>query len=262
MEAKLFSLAQQAAKRDAELRYAIRRLSHRWAQRDLVAVVDEDEERHLRRQFHSTMVKVEIQGADGSRHSAIADSGAFGGFIADNRVSHLPQRSPRWRRTGSAKTASGASLGPSEGFKLVPLTFPESTHPALVVDYEMEAISNDNMPTLLGVDLLVQCRASLDFETNCMKLQVGKEGHKTKVQVPFTVEQESRKEGEPMVSTIAVVRETRVIHPHPEVQWVTCMVDAPVQQLRAWKTYEVAGIMGGDAVVGGGESDGVDDDGE
>ena len=268
--AKMKELEERMVKKiiaaDKRMNYRLRQWYRSGGQNRVVAVVEEDvvvveEDGLRRRRFHSTTVKVAVLGLQEGIHSAVADGGAFGGFISANRVRHLPTNERGGRRAGGARTASGASLGKSEGYKKVRITLPESDHPELIIQYEMDVIDNDAMPTLLGVDLFAHLGAKFDYLNNSLSLEMISKGEPVTVKVPFTVE---RVEGVPersRVCTVARVRESQTVLPSSEIQWVACTVDAPLEELHAWRTYEVSGME--DEEEGnpedGGEEEGPDE---
>ena len=202
------------------------------------------DESRRRRQFHSTTVKVKVQGSGGEGHEALADGGAYGGFISAGKVSHIPAEKRGGRATGKARTASGGSLGVSQGLKRVKFSLPESSHPEMLVVYEMEVIENEEMPTLLGVDLLVQLGAKFDYSTNQLILHLESEEGPVQVTVPFSVEREEEDIRRTKVCTTASVRENQTVASNAELQWIACTVEAPVEDLRAWRSYEVVGLSG------------------
>ena len=167
------------------------RHSLRVTRRQMAAAVVGMTEYQRRRRFHSTTVKVVVEGGEDEGYSALADGGAFAGVSAAHRVRHLAVATRGVRDAGGAVTANGAPLGESMGIKRVGLRLPESSHPSLVLSYEMEAIENDQMPTLLGVDLFVHLGAKFDYATSMLELKlVDDSGEPVDVKVPFTVERE------------------------------------------------------------------------
>lgn len=217
-------------------------------------------------QFHSTMVKVQVVGGAEAAHWALADGGAFAGFVASQRVRHLPREEHPSRPAGTARTASGAPLGHSEGMVTVPISLPESSHPHLVMKYEMESIANEDVPTILGVDLFRELRAKFDYEAKLLTLNLLEDGEPVRVTVPFTVgDEEQEDSGRELVDTVATAQHDLVLcagrqdGAPPEVHWLPCEVAAAPGELRRHRTYMVTGSSGtmvgatGRAVTQGGE---------
>ena len=163
-------------------------VEERIAQREKVAALAHMTEtgKETHRRFHSSIITIRINDT-AVDIEALDDSGAFAGFAPDSAVPYDIPRVHDHRPTGTASTASGGSLGPSTGRATVNFTLPESSHPDMTFDYEVECIDNDRVPFIIGVDFFDRLGVVKDYRNKTLLLRKSTAEGVIEVVVPFRI---------------------------------------------------------------------------
>ena len=116
------------------------------------------------KQFNSTYVEIELVDNPGTIVRALLDSGAALSVFSlrsVKRVWHKMKRTLRQTVAGDSMTAAGGGgMGPNVG--LADLKFRFVGRPE-VMDWPVEIVDNDGVPSILGVDLLKHLGATLQY---------------------------------------------------------------------------------------------------